>query len=91
MSPPSHASLWDWRTWWAAFFALWPWGDLTPYWRDRGYDRAAPMTLRQHFAYVLNREELVYCSSFTIDMHLQSVQVTNSPVGIFWRPVQSNP
>ena len=50
------ASLWDWRSWWAAFFALWPWGDLTPY----NYDRVKPMTLRQHFAYVLAREELVY-------------------------------
>jgi len=35
---------------------MWPWGDLTPYYPDRD----APMTCRQTFAYVLEREELVY-------------------------------
>eukprot|EP00662_Eupelagonemidae_sp_cell21_P020178 gene20178-60039_t len=50
------ASLWDWRTWWASSWALWPYGDLTPYF----HDRVKPMTLRQHFAYVMDREELVY-------------------------------
>ncbi len=59
------ASLWDWRTWWASSWALWPWGDLTPYYPRAGGDGAggvpgAATDFREHFAYVLEREELAY-------------------------------
>ena len=49
------ASMWDPMTWAYAFMALFPHGDLVPY-----FDREVPMTLRETFAYLLAREELTY-------------------------------